>query len=563
MTARVLSVSVTEAGKSLAARLPFESVHGEAAATVRSRWPDVDAFVVFLATGAAVRIVAPLLDDKYHDPAVVCVDEAGQFAVSLCGGHAGGANGLARQVAELIGAVPVVTTATDSTGMMALDSMPGLIATGDVAGVTTALLDGRPVSLENERGWPLPAALTDLATTATASGAGEGGRRIVVTDSRGPYQPGLALLHPPSLVAGIGCSTGAPAEEVSALLESVLDGAGLARQSVSTVATLDRKAAEPGITALGLPVMAFEAATLAALDVPSPSEVVRNAVGTPSVAEAAALSAAGPGSELVATKTASAHATVAVARRLRPAGRLSIVGLGPGSAAHRTPAAHHAVREAEIVIGYGPYLDQCADLSRPGQERRPSPIGEEALRAKEALTEAAAGRRVAMVCSGDPGVYAMASLILDMVGDDAIDVEVVPGVTAALAAAARLGAPLGHDHASVSLSDLLTPWGEIERRLRAAAQGDFVLTLYNPRSARRPWQLEAAKAILLERRPPTTPVGVVRQVCRPQEEVELTTLGALDTGGVDMTTVVTVGSSTTRVVGGRMVTPRGYRTGSS
>ena len=564
MSPGVLSVSVTARGAALAARLPYESVHGHAADTVHSRWPQVGGFVLFLATGAVVRIVAPLLRDKGHDPAVVCVDEEGRFAVALCGGHEGGANTLARQVAAVLGASAVVTTATDVAGTVALDCLPGLVATGDVAAVTTAILDHQPVSVENRRNWPLPVPLLDMkGAVFDPAGSRPTRYRVVVTDAVGGNEPAVVRLHPPSLVAGVGCSTGAPAEEVSALVDAALAGAGLARGSVAEIATIDLKAAEPAISGLGLPVRAFPPGALAEVAVPNPSDTVRRAVGTPSVAEAAALSAAGPGAELVVPKTASAHATVAVARRVGPAGRLSIVGLGPGSALHRTPAAERAVRNAEVVIGYRPYVEQCADLLGPGQERRASPIGGEAVRAKEALAEATAGRRVALVCSGDAGVYAMASLVLEMDVEANVAVEVVPGVTAALAAAAVLGAPLGHDHASVSLSDLLTPWPVIDRRLRSAAEGDFVLTLYNPRSTRRTWQLEAARSILLEHRAPSTPVGVVSQVGRPGERVTVTTLGDLDSATVDMTTVVVVGSTTTRVVGGRMVTPRGYGGGST
>jgi len=208
-----------------------------------------------------------------------------------------------------------------------------------------------------------------------------------------------------------------------------------------------------------------------------------------------------------------------------------------------------------------------------------SPIGDEVVRAKQALAEAAAGRRVALVCSGDAGVYGMASIACELAGAGVgagggaggefggVDIEVVPGVTAALAAASLLGAPLGHDHVAISLSDLLTPWAIIEARLRAAATADLVVSLYNPRSAGRHWQLDAARRILLEQRPPSTPVGVVTDAGRGggRERVVLTTLAGADVAevlaGVSMTSVVIVGSTTTRVIGGRMVTPRGYRPG--
>ena len=190
-----------------------------------------------------------------------------------------------------------------------------------------------------------------------------------------------------------------------------------------------------------------------------------------------------------------------------------------------------------------------------------SPIGAEADRCSEALRRAAAGEQVALVCSGDAGVFAMATLVLELApryGNP--PVEIVPGVTASLGAASILGAPLAHDHALISLSNLLTPWELIERRLRAAADADMAVALYNPRSARRTTQLQTAKEILLESRPASTPAGIVANATRPGQRVAMTTLGELDPAGVDMVSMVIVGSSATRVVNGRMVTPRGFRT---
>lgn len=549
---RVVAVSVTEAGRAAAARLPYESVHGSLGDTVRRLWGEVDALVLMVATGAAVRVVAPLLTTKQDDPGVVCVDEAGRYVVALCGGHGGGANAVAREVAALLGAEPVVTTATDASGTPSLDDLPGFRACGDVAGVTAAMLAGRfPLVEVAVPGWHGPAALA----------AGTGPERVVVTDAASPFEAGTVLLHPPSLVVGVGCSTEATPEEVARLLEATLAGAGLARASVGLVATIDRRRAHRSVTSLGLPVRSFSADELAPVSVPRPSPVVAAAVGTPSVAEAAALLAAGDGADLVVPKQRAATATVAIARRRAPQGALSVVGLGPGSPAHRTPAAASAVRSAEVVIGYGPYVDQAADLLVAGQVVESSAIGEEVHRARRALEVAASGRRTALVCSGDAGIFAMASIVLELAPEVApgVAVDVVPGVTAGTAAASLLGAPLGHDHALVSLSDLLTPWEAIERRLHAIGEADLAVVLYNPRSRARTWQLGAALDILRGYRPPTTPVGLVTDAARAGERVEVTTLAEANPDAVGMTTCVVVGATTTGLYGGRMVTPRGYQ----
>ncbi len=546
---RILTVSITEAGRRIGRRLPHEHVHGDLGATVRDRWAEVEGFVLCCATGIAVRVVGPLLSDKAADPAVVCVDEAGRFAVALTGGHAGGANALALEVAGQIGAEPVVTTGTDAAGVPALDQLPGFTASGDVAGVARSWLDGRPPVVESTLAWPLP----------FAGGSGPG--RVVVTDRTIEGGDGTVVLAPASLVVGVGASSGAPADEARMLLAEVLAEAGLSRDAIATVATIDRRAGDRAVTSLGVPVRPFTVAELAAVEVPNPSDVVRDEVGTASVAEAAALLAAGPGAELVVAKRKAAAATVAVARRARPAGSVAVVGLGPGAARHRTPAACAAVRSADTVIGYDLYVDQCTDLVATHHTVVRSPIGAETHRCVEALARAAGGERVALVCSGDPGVFAMATLVCELAPrHGSPEVEIVPGVTAASAAAGLLGAPLAHDHAFVSLSDLLTPWPVIERRLRAVAEGDLAVALYNPRSRRRTWQLEAAQELLLAHRPPTTPVGIVTDATRPGQHIARTTLADLDPGDVAMLSIVLVGSSTTEVVGDHLVTPRGYDT---
>lgn len=553
-------ISATAAGAAardrLAAAWPgrtrvYEGPVGEA---VRAAFAECEQLVCFLATGAVVRLLAPLLAGKAADPGVVCVDEGGRFAVSLLGGHGGGANALAREVGEVLGAEPVVTTATDAAGLPGLDTL-GLPYEGAVAAVSRALLDGEPVALEAEVAWPLPPLPV----------APQGAYTIRVTDRAVAAGEREVLLRPPSLVVGVGASKGAPAEEVLGLVEEALREAGLSPRSVAELATVDAKAEEPGIVAaaerLGVPLVTYSAEELAAVAVPNPSHAPLAAVGTPSVAEAAALVRGG---ELLVPKRKSeradgqpAMATCAVVRR-PGRGRLAVVGLGPGARDLLTPRAAAELRRASVLVGLDQYVDQIRDLLRPGTRVLESGLGAEEERARTAVAEAREGHAVALIGSGDAGVYAMASPALAEASDD-IDVVGVPGVTAALAAGAVLGAPLGHDHVSISLSDLHTPWEVIERRVRAAAESDLVVTFYNPRSRGRDWQLPKALAILAGHREPATPVGVVRNASRPDESARVTTLAALDPATVDMMTVVTVGNTATREIAGRMVTPRGYR----
>lgn len=215
---------------------------------------------------------------------------------------------------------------------------------------------------------------------------------------------------------------------------------------------------------------------------------------------------------------------------------------------------------ADLIVGYRPYLELIADLTA-GKRTVAGAMRQETARAEAAVAAATAGARVAVVSTGDAGVYGMAGLVLELLPEGSpVTVEVVPGVTAASAAAACLGAPLMNDFAVVSLSDLLTPLEVIERRLTAAADGDFVLALYNPRSTRRHEPLRRALAILRARRAPDTPVGLVRNALRDGQEARITTLGELREEDVDMLTLLVVGNGATSVRDGRMVTPRGYRT---
>jgi precorrin-3B C17-methyltransferase len=239
-------------------------------------------------------------------------------------------------------------------------------------------------------------------------------------------------------------------------------------------------------------------------------------------------------------------------------GRLFVVGLGPGDRAAMTGQALEALRRAEVVVGYDGYFGGIADLVG-GKECLALPLTQEVERARVAVERLRQGRVVCVISSGDPGVYGMAGLVLECLGEEGQEeVAVVPGVSAVNAAAALLGAPLGHDFAVVSLSDLLTPWKVIERRLRAAAEADFVLALLNPRSRRRDWQYRRAQEILTGCRAPQTPVGVVRNAYRPGQSVERTTLASMSDTVVDMFTTVIVGNSQTRRVGSALVTPRGY-----
>ena len=527
------------------------------------------------AAGILIRAVAPLLDDKRAEPPVVAVAEDGSAAVPLLGGHHG-ANALARAIADRTGGHAAITTAGDLRLGFALDAPPPgwrVVNPTRAKAITAALLADEPVSLEVEAGSAEWLGGHRFAEKAPLT--------IRITDRAARAEDAALVLHPPVLALGIGCERGCSTEDVAALAEATLAEHGLAAGAVAAVVSIDLKTDEPALhdvaARLGVPARFFTAAELLVQTprLQTPSEAVFRETGCYGVAEGAALAAVGKPGALIVPKRKSARATCAIARATMPLdaaqigrarGSLAVIGIGPGDPAWRTPEADAALAAAADIVGYGLYLDLLG-AAIAAKTRHESGLGAEEERARLALDLAAEGRAVALISSGDAGIYGLAALVFELIDRVArpewrrVALSVVPGLSALQAAAARLGAPLGHDFCAISLSDLLTPWPAIERRLRAAAESDFVVALYNPRSERRRTQLGAARVILLGHRAPETPVALARNLGRPGESVAVTTLGAFAPEDVDMLTLVLVGSSTTRVVPGaplRLYTPRGY-----
>ncbi|MFV0451430.1 MAG: precorrin-3B C(17)-methyltransferase [Propioniciclava sp.] len=537
-----------------------------AATGLPQAWVECNLIVSHLALGATTRIIAPLLASKKADPGVVVIDDAGRFVVPLVGGHGGGANDLARRIADGLGATAVLTTATDSRGLAALDTL-GWPWSGDVAGVTRAILDGRPVAMVRTQRWPLPPLPANVTASDPGDEPADAVAQVLVTDaiaddSKDNTTLPTVVLNPSSLVAGLGCNRGTSSAALKNLLTRTFAEAGLTLASLAAITSVDAKADEAGLVELaadlGVPFVTYAADTLATLDVPNPSGHAQSAVGTPSVAEASVLA---HGAALVVEKQRTPEATCAIGR-IPARGKLTVIGLGPGSRDLTTPRAQQAIRDASVVVGYRPYVAQVKDLLRPGVRIASTPMGQEEERTATAIRFAREGNNVALVCSGDPAIYAMASPTLEQ-GTDGIDVEIVPGVTASLAASAILGAPLGHDHATISLSDLHTDWDTILRRVEAAAASDLVAVLYNPRSRTRLHHLPDALALFAAHRPAQTPVAVVEEADRPDQKVTLSTLADFDPEVVNMNSLVVVGSSTTRYLPAGaghtvMVTPRDY-----
>ncbi|MBW4539090.1 MAG: precorrin-3B C(17)-methyltransferase [Myxacorys chilensis ATA2-1-KO14] len=586
-------------------------------------WDQQKSLVFCLTTGAVVRLIAPLLQNKETDPAVVVVDEAGKFVISLCGGHQGGADRLTQLIALQIGATPVLTGASNRLGLPGIDVLGvpygWTKGEGDWTGVSAAIARQDPVQVIQETGSTLwrshlpkhhsfqfgfpefTATVQEEVLEPTA--------RVWISAIQRRFAPdsGKVQWHPRVLWVGIGCERGTSKALIGQAIREVFAAHHLAEGAIAGIATIDLKADEVGLLDFcrdwlrqapkdcALPLKCFSAEDLRKVNVPTPSDVVEAEVGTPSVAEAAALLAANllaadfvtdrAGAKLLDTNPSSdphppllipkqivrqagqpGAVTIAVAQSPQEytgrTGKLWLVGIGPGELAQITPAAQSAIAHADVVIGYSLYVDLVAPILRPGQIVEALPITQERQRAERAIQLANWGLTVAVISSGDCGIYGMAGLVLEELRAQewtgTPDVQVFPGITALQATAARVGAPLMHDFCAISLSDLLTPWEVIEKRLTAAAQADFVTALYNPKSQTRTGQIAIAQQIFLQHRDRATPVALVRSAYRPDEEIRFTTLEKLLDEPIDMLTTVLIGNQSTQMYCDRMITPRGY-----
>lgn len=543
-------------------------------------WPDIELLLGAMAAGALIRLIAPLLQNKSTDPAVLLLSGNGEQLIPLLGGHAAGGDRYANRLAPLLQASVLTTGFSSSNGRIGLDIWG--LAWGWQKGqgpwdelmkkaarnelVLVSQNSGHPLALESLQASGVPIQAAD------SEGDSEGEAELLVSANLGPG----CRWHPPVLWLGIGCERNSSLLLLQKAVNQAFSQANLAEAAVAGIASLDLKADEPALLALAAgrqwPLRFFRAEALAPIQVPNPSAAVAKEVGTASVAEAAALAAAGPGAELLAAKAILRGApgegaiTVAIAKAAAAwapqRGSLHLVGAGPGCIKQLTGAARSALAAAQVWVGYSLYLDLLEPLRRQDQARLEGQLTQERQRCQEALALACQGVAVALISSGESGMYGMAGLALEewlqLPEQERPLFNVHPGISAFQMAAARLGAPLMHDLCTVSLSDRLTPWAVIEKRLQAAAIGDFVVALYNPRSQGRSWQLARALELLLEQRAPTTPVAICRQLSRPEESISLHQLADLPVEQVDMFSLVLVGNSSTKIAAGLMATPRGY-----
>tara|TARA_Y100001968_G_scaffold116045_1_gene105398 strand:+ start:274 stop:2046 length:1773 start_codon:yes stop_codon:yes gene_type:complete len=558
-----------------------ELLIGSASEIICQFWNEGCFVIVVGAIGAVVRLVAPFLRNKDVDPAVLVIDAKGLNIVPLLGGHKAGADQLAQELAEDLGGYPVFTSDSKSQGRLPLDSFGqawGWKRSGDLSDWNDLIkrqAKGEEIDINQLSG-------SNLWKSSKASSNCE----VVLYQSNSANKASLSIgskfvegcaWHPPTLWIGLGCERNTSQNLFFRSIEESFDQAGLAQEAIAGIASIDIKSDEISLLELlkvkKWPVHFFSAEELSHISVPNPSQRVKKEIGINSVAEASALLAAGEGAELLLEKhifhsqdDEYGAITIAIAESASSfaphRGELHFVGTGPGQISFLTNDARFALARCVIWIGYELYLDFLEPLRRNDQVRIDGNLTFERERCKKALELAKQGARVALVSSGDSGIYGMAGLALELWLEQSKNerpfFEVHPGISALQMAAAKVGAPLMNDFCTISLSDLLTPWEKIEERLKFASIGDFVIAIYNPRSKQRSWQLSRAIEIVKDHRSADTPIALCRQLGRPEERIDIYRFDFFPIEQVDMLSVLLIGNSRSLFKDSVFVTPRGY-----
>lgn len=549
----------------LASRVAADVSFDELGAHLRELYARGLPIVALCAAGIVIRCIAPALADKGVEPPVLAVAEDGSAVVPLLGGLTG-VNAIAREIAAQLGIAPAITTSGELRFGACVLNPPDGYALADLAQgkrFVSDLLAGASTRIDGAAPWLDEVALPRDAAATHAI-------RVSPEAWRGARDE--LVIHPRSVVVGVDGRAAQAAEPLAARIEALLDAHGLARPALAAIVApawaIGDAALEEAAQALHVALRFVDPGTPDEADTADTADMPAGSGAATLLARALRLPHAMRGASNGLACAVAPH-PVDPATLGRARGRLTVLGLGPGGSAWLTPAARAALADATDILGYTTYVDMAGPF-RADQRVHGTDNREEMQRARHAFELAAEGRRVAVVSSGDPGVFAMAAAVLEALDDTrdphwaTVDLRIEPGISASLATAAQAGAPLGHDFCAISLSDNLKPWDVIEARLRHAAEADLVMAFYNPISRARPWQLDRALEIVRAHRTANTVVVLGRDIGRPGATLGTTTLGALRSDQVDMRTMVIVGSSTTRrfVIGdGRewVYTPRWYR----
>ncbi len=545
---------------------------------LKENWEDL-ALIIFIGSiGASVRLINSFLNSKDQDPGVIVIDNKCSKIVPLIGLHQSNTQNIACQIANLLGGEIIETNNSDHQSFLNLDSFGnqwGWKRSGNIKDWSKLVIK----QAKNEEIFCKQLSGNCLWKT---SESGEVINQVNNNEIETPdssfhvsiFENNERTWHPPVLWIGIGCERNTSKELIANSLINLLESGNLSQQSIAGFATIDIKKDEKGILELSkeknLPIKFFNKEDLSRIIVPNPSNVVQKEIGTASVAEASCLLAAGEESKLLVDKrifkNQSGAVTIAVAEsknQYNPThGEIHIIGSGPGDISFLTNDAKKALSRCTVWIGYKMYLDLIKPLKRSDQVLVESNLTKEKERCIKAIKLAEEGIKVALISSGESGFYGMAGLLLELLQKIKKKYrpyfEVHPGISSVQLAAALSGAPLMNDFCSISLSDKLTPWSLIERRIEGALLGDFVIALFNPQSIERNWQLKSVIDQCLKSRPDSTPVLIARQVGRENQSKKFFTLNNIPFKEIDMLSIIIIGNSQTTLIDEIFLTPRGY-----
>ncbi len=547
-----------------------------------ANWKKGNVFFVVGALGAVTRLIAPFLKNKEEDPAVLVLDAKGSNVIPLVGSHFGGGETLAIQIAEELGGIAVITGESRNSGKLALDSFGkdwGWRRSGEMldwSKVMHSQAHNSNLNVFQNSGsaiWRKSKASQNLNFKDSQNIGNLYDYDFIIS----PYKSNKCCWHPSTLWIGIGCEKRTSFSLIKRSILEVLEKSDLSEIAVAGIATIDIKNTEEALIKLSKetnwPIRFYKVHELKLVDVPNPSKIVEKEVGCHSIAEACALLASGSEGKLLEEKNIfhsnndeTGAVTVAVAQSKKPFcpqnGELHLIGAGPGDISYLTGDARMALSRTPLWIGYSRYLDLLNSFKRDDQVRIDWELTFEKDRCMQALELATQGIKVSLVSSGDSGIYGMAALALELLleipKEEQPKLFIHPGISAVQLAASRIGAPLSNDFCIISLSDRLTPWTDIKKRIIGAAKGDFVVAFYNPRSKGRDWQLSNAIDLLLQYREPDVPVVFAKQVGRVNEKITIYNLAESPLEDVDMLTIVIVGNSHSKIDGQYFLTPRGY-----
>ena len=551
---------------------------------LKEKWENLDLIIFVGSIGASTRLIHSLITSKDKDPGVIVMDKRGSKIVPIIGAHQANIQNTAYQISDLFGGTLIETNNSNDKNYLDLDAFGnqwGWKRSGDRKEWSKLVIQ----QANNKKIFCNQLSGNNLWRNSDA------GKNIIQlseieTDSKestfhiSEYDNNPNTWHPPTLWIGIGCERNTSKKLIEKSLKKILAAKNLSPLSIAGFATIDLKKNEKAILEISkennLPVKFFSAEELSKINTPNPSKIVLNETGTPSVAEAASVLAAGRDSRLLqekkifksieSLKSDSGALTIAIAKSRNQysplIGEIHIIGSGPGDISYLTNDARKALSKCSVWIGYKMYLDLIKPLKRKNQVLIESRLTEERERCEKAIKLAEEGIKVAIISSGDAGFYGMAGLTLELIQKTHKEFrpyfEVHPGISSMQLAASIGGAPLMNDFCSISLSDKLTPWECIEKRIAGALLGDFVITIFNPKSVERNWQLKRAIDLCLGSRSGETPVLVARQLGRENQSKVFYKLDSIPLEEIDMLTIIIIGNSKTTLVDDIFLTPRGY-----